>query len=282
MATRVRDPDGPHPDLQRLGVKPSMRQYLADIWAKRDFAWTVPMGELRAAHMNTVLGSAWHLLNPLLLAGVFYLVFGVFLGTNRGIDNFIAYLTVGILVFTFTQKSLAAGSRTIIANLPLIQSITFPRIVLPVSSVIGEAIAHVPALLTMLAVALLTGEPLHWTWLLLLPAFGVQCLFNLGIALVSGRLTFHFRDTQQFLPFVTRLWMYLSAIFYSIDRIPEQARPWFEINPAYLIITMHRDILLHQRADREVWMMAAAWAVAAAVLGFFFFRGKESEYGRGY
>lgn len=282
MATPLRDREAAHPDLKRIGVKPSLRRYLSDVWAKRDFAWTVPVGELRAAHMNTVLGSAWHLLNPLLLAGVFYLVFGVILGTDRGIDNFIAYLTVGILVFTFTQKSLAAGSRTIVANLPLIQSITFPRIVLPVSSVIGETIAHLPAVLTMLVVVLITREPLHWTWVLLVPALLVQLVFNLGIALVSGRLTFHFRDTQQFLPFVTRLWMYLSAIFYPIGIVPGQLRPWFEINPAYLIITMHRDILIDQSVNPRIWALAAAWAVAASVIGFFFFRGKESEYGRGY
>lgn len=279
---KVNDKHSPHPGLKQLGVKPSFRKYLADIWAKRDFAWTVPVGELKAMHMNTVLGSAWHLLNPLLLAVVYFLVFGVFFGARDTVDNYVGFLTIGILVFTFTQKSLAAGSRTLIANFPLIQSVTFPRIVLPFASVLGEVIAHLPAVLAMIVVVVLTGEPLAWAWLLLVPAVLLQAVFNLGIAFVSGRLTFHFRDTQQLLPFVTRLWMYLSGIFYTIDVVPSEFRPAFELNPLYVFISLVRDALLDGRADGRTWLLAVAWAFALAVVGFFFFRGKETEYGRGY
>lgn len=283
MAAPPRPPGPASGDLVELGVRQSLPEYLRAIWAKRDFAWTVPLGELRAANQNTVLGSVWHLLNPLLLAAVFYLVFGVILDGRGQIDNFVGYLTIGILVFTFTQKSLLAGSRTIVANLPLIQSITFPRIVLPSSSVVGEAIAHVPALLTMLVVVLVTGELPHWTWVLIVPAFALQILFNIGLALISGRLTFHFRDTQNLLPFFTRLWMYLSAIFYSVDdRFEGTMRQVFELNPLYQFITINRDVLLADTVSGGRWLYAGGWALSMVVVGFFFFRAKESDYGRGY
>ncbi len=272
------------PDLIRLGVKPPLRVYLRDVWAKRDFATAGSFGDLRAQHQNTLFGGIWHLFNPLLLAAVYYLVFGViFDAADIDGTSYAAFLVIGIFVFTFTQKSMAAGSRTVIANLPLIQSLQFPRIVLPFGAVMTEAIAQLPAIAMMLALVLATGEPVTLLWLLLVPAFALQALFNLGVALATARMTFHFRDTQQLLPYATRLWLYLSGVFYSAERIPAGwARTLFELNPVHAYIQLSREVLLLQAPQLRTWVIAGAWAVGTLLAGFWFFRAKEVDYGRGY
>lgn len=271
-------------DLVRLGVKPSLTSYLREVWAKRDFATTGSLGDLRAQHMNTLFGGIWHLFNPLMLAGVYYVVFGLIFqaGDIEG-TNYAAFLVIGIFVFTYTQKSMSAGSRTVIANLPLIQSLQFPRVVLPLGAVMTESVAQLPAIVMMLLLVLATGEPIAVSWLLLLPAFALQGLFNFGLALATARMTFHFRDTQQLLPYVTRLWLYLSGVFYSAARIPEGwPRTLFELNPVHAFIQITREILLFQEPQGRTWVVAFCWAIFALIGGFFFFRAKEVDYGRGY
>lgn len=270
--------------LVQLGVKPSLRSYVREVWAKRDFTTTGSFGDLRAQNMNTLFGGIWHLFNPLLLAGVYYIVFGIiFDAADIEGTNYPAFLVIGIFVFTFTQKSMAAGSRTVIANLPLIQSLQFPRVVLPLGAVMTEALAHVPAITMMLLLVMATGEPFTLLWPLLLPAFALQAAFNLGLAMATARMTFHFRDTQQLLPYVTRLWLYLSGVFYSTERIPEGwARTLFELNPVHAFIQLSREILLFQEPQIRTWVISGAWAAFALVGGFFFFRAKEVDYGRGY
>jgi teichoic acid transport system permease protein len=271
-------------ELVRLGVKPPLRTYLRDVWAKRDFTTTGSMGDLRAQHMNTLFGGVWHLFNPLLLAGVYYIVFGIIFDA-RDIEgtNYPAFLVIGIFIFTYTQKSMAAGSRTVIANLPLIQSLQFPRAVLPLAAVVTEAFAQIPAIAMMMILVVLTGEPLTWLWVLMVPAFALQSTFNLGLALGTARMTFHFRDTQQLLPYATRLWLYLSGVFYTVEQIPAGwPRTVFELNPLHVFIQLSRDILLFQRVDLRVWSLALGWACFAFIAGFFFFRAKEVHYGRGY
>ncbi len=274
-----REPDG----LVQLGTKLKLRTYLRELWSRRDFAITAPLGDLRAQNMNSVLGSFWHLLNPLLLAGVYFLVFGVILGVRDDVPNFVAFLVIGIFIFHFTAKSLAGGSRAVIANLPLMQSMSFPRLVLPISAMLTEAIAQVPAILTMFVIIAITGEPITWLWLLVLPAFMLQSLFNFGLACIISRLTFHFRDVQNLLPYATRLLLYLSGVFYPAERIPAgTARDLFEWNPMHVFIEVSRSLLLEQAVDPVYWGRAALWTVVVAVAGFVFFRGKENEYGRGY
>lgn len=280
MATNTED----RSDLVQLGVRPSLRSYFREVWAKRDFATTGSFGDLRAQHMNTLFGGIWHLFNPLLLAAVYYLVFGIiFDAAAIAGTSYAAFLVIGIFVFTFTQKSMSAGSRTVIANLPLIQSLQFPRVVLPLSAVLTEAVAHLPAVAMMLVLVVATGEPVTGLWVLLLPVFVLHAVFNLGLAMVTARMTFHFRDTQQLLPFVTRLWLYLSGIFYTADRIPEGwPRTLFELNPVHAFIEATRQILLYQSLASRTWVIMLGWTVLASIGGFLFFRAKEVDYGRGY
>ena len=290
----------PAPHLKRIGVQPSLREYVADLWEHRDFLITVPLGELRAQNQNSVLGNFWHLLNPLLLAGVYYLVFGVILSARGGIEYYPAFLIVGIMTFTYFSKMVQAGARTVVANLRLIQSIRFPRASLPLASTLSETIAHGPALLTMMLLVVVTsqvatdgtGAPLPpiWPsldWLLLVPATALLAMFGLGAALMTARATFHFRDVQQLLPYLLRIWMYLSGLFYSVDFVVERlgegsvAVAVFRANPMWQFFRIFRDILIDGRFDGSIWLAATGWSVASVVFGFLWFRTHEVEYSRG-
>ncbi len=106
---------------------------------RRDFVLAMPMEQLRVAHQDTLLGNVWHLGNPLLTTAVYYFVFGVLLGVNRGVDNFILWLMVGVFAFGLTSRtSHRRRDRDLSSNRGLMRAIRFPRALLPISVVISR------------------------------------------------------------------------------------------------------------------------------------------------
>ncbi len=289
------------PDLKRIGVPTPLRQYIHDLWTHRDFLITVPLGELRAQNQNTAFGNLWHLLNPLLLAGVYYLIFGIIFNAARDILYYPAFLIIGIMTFTYIGKVMQMGARTVVANIKLIQSIQFPRASLPIATGISEFIAHVPAVFTMMVLVTATsafasdksGHALPvlwpmWGWLYLIPATILISLFGLGLAFFTARATFHFRDVQQFLPYVLRIWMYLSGMFYDISFVEKRAHShtWivtlFKLNPMWEFFEIFRNALIHGHFSVPIWAAATGWTGLLLVTGFMWFRAHEVEYSRGF
>jgi teichoic acid transport system permease protein len=247
------------------------------------------MGELRTQHMNTVLGNVWHLLNPLLQVAVYWLVFGVLLGTDRGIDNFITYLAIGVFCFGYMQRAIKACASSIINNQGLIRSLSFPRAILPISAVVRETIAFGPALVLMLLLALAT-EGLRPQWLLVVPWTALMAVFSLGAGFVLARLTEGLQDVDNLLPFLFRIAFYLSGILYAFERfVPDEYIAWLPIialNPFYAFITHMRHALMWTYAADPVvdpWLIPSAllYPLLFLVFGFLFFRAAEQRYGRG-
>lgn len=282
------DPTQQWPALRPIGAERRLTDYVRDLWARREFALTLPLGELRAQNQNTILGQFWHLLNPLMLVFVYWLVFDVFLqrgGGDRsdlfGGDNYVGFLVAGIIPYTYTSKAMQSGARMIVANRKLVQTINFPRAVLPLSALLTETIAMGPALIVMFALLLLTGEPLTWSWLLIVPAFLLQTVFNAGLAFYTSRMTFHFQDVQQLLPYLLRILFYMSGIIFAIDRVDEPFRTILLINPMNAFVNVYREATLTEPGGGPFsWEIAAAWTVVIAVSGFLYFRAAEAEYGR--
>ena len=271
-------------DLREVGGVLPMRAYLREAWRYRDFTVTLAAADARSNHVDTVLGGIWQLLNPTLLVAVYYLIFGVIFDVTRGMDNYLGFLVVGVFLFTFTRKSASSGARAIINNRSLIQSIRFPRVVLPVATVGAELLTFLPSVIVIVAVALLTGETPSPTWVLLVPLIAVQLVFNVGLALAASRFTVHFRDLEELLPFVLRLWFYMSGVLYPVSRIGDELGGFweklFEANPANVYITLGRDALLDGDTSIALWGAGLGWA--AVVLGgaLWYFRRHELEYGR--
>jgi teichoic acid transport system permease protein len=245
----------------------------------------IPTAELQAQHRNTALGGLWHLLDPLLSVAIWWLLFGVILNVTRGVDNVVGFLAIGVFFFHFTQKSVRSGSRAITANEGLLRSISFPRAILPLSVVLAEFMALGYALSAMFVVVLLTGEEPAWSWLLIVPIVFFQFFFNAGLALFMARLADHFRDVVQILPYGLRVWGMLSGVFYPVTkRLADHPGLYaiMKVNPAYLFMELPRRAILDNVAPTAgQWTTLAVWAFASLVIGFLFFVGRETEYGRG-
>ncbi|TDT17313.1 teichoic acid transport system permease protein [Ilumatobacter fluminis] len=271
------------PELHDAHASARLPVYLREIVQRRSYMWHVATNELRHRQITSVLGNVWHLLNPALSIGVYYLIFGVILKSDRGVDNFILFLTVGLFVFQFTQKGTMSGAKSIVTNKGVIKAVRFPRAMLPMSTTLTESLAFVPNFVVIVFVAVVTNEPPSIRWLAVVPLFAVQVFFTLGAAMIAARLANHFVDTIQLLPFFFRLLLYASGVLFSVDAYvasDSAYRYLFTANPMYSFITLQRWAIMGGTFRSDQLVYAILWALAIVFVGFVWFRRGEERYGR--
>ncbi len=275
--------------LSKSSVRPPLRAYLHELWSRRQFVISYATARTYAMYAGARLGSIWQVLTPLLNAAVYYLAFGVLLGTKNGIDNYVAFLLSGIFVFTFTQRCMTEGSRSLALNLSLIRTLHFPRATLPLAYVLNELNQMLVSLGILFVVVGFTDGP-AWRWLLVAPAMLLQVMFNIGITLVFARIGTFVSDITQLLPFVTRTWLYASGIFFSLPAKLTQidAPGWvvqvLAFNPISAYIDIIRRSLLEEHEANQLphaWAIAIVWSFVMLAAGFWYFWQAEDRYGRG-
>ena len=260
--------------------------YLREVWVRRDFIVALGSGRKSAQYRDTVLGRLWQVLSPILNAIVYYLIFGVLLETNRGVPNFPAFLIIGVFTFTYTQRVVTGGTKAIANNRSIIRAVHFPRAVLPMSVIVQEVQQQVVSLGVLGVIVLLTGEPLTWRWLGVVPILLLQTVFNVGLCLLVARWTAASRDVAQLIPFLLHTWRYLSGVMFSIPVYAADLAPWVEkvlyLNPMTGYIELMRTCLLSDYpVPYQLWGLAAAWAVVMLVVGLLVFHRAEESYSRG-
>ncbi len=275
--------------LASAGKLPSLPAYIRQLWAYRHFIGSYADAKASSALGNTRLGLLWHVLTPIINAAVYYVIFGLVLKTDGGLDNFIAYLCTGVFLFGFTQSVTQAGAQAITGNLGLIRALHFPRASLPIAVTLIEAQHLLASMTVLMAIVLLTGEPLTWQWLLLVPALLLQTVFNAGLAMYFARLGSSMTDLKQVMPFALRVWFYGSAVLYPVTMFDQRLDGWaltlVESNPLLVYIELVRYALMENaplaNPPLQLWLVGTAWALVAGIVGYVYFWRGEKGYGRG-
>jgi teichoic acid transport system permease protein len=275
--------------LTVAGARPTLVSYIRQLWSYRYFISSYANARLVASFSTARLGRLWQVLTPLTNAAVYYLIFGVVLGTSGQIENFIAYLCTGLFVFTFTQSVVSGGTTAITGNLGLIRALHFPRACLPIAITLTQFQHLLASMIVLAGIVLIDGEPLSVEWLLLVPAVLLQSVFNAGLAMAMARFGSKITDLKQIIPFVMRTWMYGSGVLYSVENfekhLPETVAWLVQLNPLLVYIELMRHALMESApvtgSPMQSWLLGVGWALVAGVLGFIYFWRGEKEYGRG-
>lgn len=276
-----RTPEG----LYEIGRRPPFANYISEAWRRRGFAVRLAANRLVAGLLPNRLGVLWIVLKPLSMAIIYGTIFHFVISGPARPANFVPFLIVGVFVFEFFTGCFGGGARSVTGNSKLVQSLGFPRILLPVSVVAEQAMRIVPVMILLGILLLILGEPLTLSWALMIPLLVVMAVFNLGAAMVVARLSVHARDVQQFIPVVNRVLFYASGIFFNVDGALANypvALTVAHLVPTYEFISVARDVLLDSyTAPVLAWAAAPVWAVAAIVFGTVFFWRAEARYGLG-
>ncbi|MEU3983689.1 ABC transporter permease [Streptomyces sp. NPDC026672] len=273
------------------GARPSLTEYVRQLWARRHFIGAFATAKLTAQYSQAKLGQVWQVMTPLLNAAVYYFIFGVLLGTKHGVPDYIPFLVTGVFIWTFTQSSIMAGTRAISGNLGLVRALHFPRAALPISFALQQLQQLLFSMAALVVILLCFGVPVTLSWVLAVPVLVLQFTFNAGVSMIMARMGAKTPDIAQLMPFVLRTWMYVSGVMWSIDNLtskddlPHIVAVALETNPAAVYIDLMRFALIDSfhasQLPPHVWAAATGWALIAGVGGFIYFWKAEETYGRG-
>jgi teichoic acid transport system permease protein len=246
-------------NLKPSSERPPVLAYLRNLWRRLNFIMAFATARNIAMYTEARLGQLWQVLTPLLNAGVYYFIFGIILGTNRGIPDFVSFLVTGVFIFNFTQRAFISSSSVITNSLPLIRALQFPRASLPLAYVVIELQQMLLSMGVLVVIVLAAGEPLTWYWLLVIPALLLQTIFNVGVGLTVARAGAQVSDFSQLLPFLLRTWMYMSGVLFStltlantgFGKAHHEIVALLQLNPAALYITLVRDALLKTQRESQ-------------------------------
>lgn len=269
--------------LHRVGARPRFWTYLKQTWARRDFIVTMAEYRLRATVEASRLGVVWLVLQPAINAAIYGAIFGLLQRGARG-DHFTERVVIGVFLFQFFAQCLSQGARSITGNRSLVQSLSFPRLTLPLAETIEHFLALLPSIALLAVFLPIMGWTPTWSWLLMVPILLLYSLFNAGVTMIAARLTVHIRDLTQLLPFISRILFYTSGVLFNVSTIFEkhpEVQLLFDFHPIYQVLQLSRNVLIGAELTSSLyWVWFAIWAVVTFVVGLLFFWVAEERYGR--
>jgi ABC-type polysaccharide/polyol phosphate export permease len=261
----------------RVGLPP-IRPYVRELWRRREFAYELSRTKLQAQHFDTVFGKLWLVLNPLLLALVYYILVDI-LRRGHSPKGFFAHLVAGIFAYYFVSGAVREAAKSVVSGGKLVLNTAFPRVLLPLSTVVTSFRRFLPTFLIYIPIHLLSGLPVRLVDLWILPIVFCLALVAAGLAMFVAALQVYFRDVKNFLPYVLRIWLYASPVLYYADKVPDKYQPLLAINPIGALLTAWSDVLNAGRAPAASDMLLGlGWGVVLFVGGALFFMSREREF----
>lgn len=247
-------------------------------WKNRQLIKQLVLREVSGRYQGTYLGSLWIVLDPLFMLSVYTFVFRVIFNrhwtsADETIIEFSIILFSGLLIFNIFRETVSSAPRLIIRNANYIKKIVFPLEVLTCVSILSSLFHFCVSLLLLLAIYLVVNAQLHvavlYVPLILFPF--IIILFGASFFLSS--LGVYFRDLGQIIGMVVMAVLFMSAIFYPIESVPEQYRVWFYLNPAAFTIDQFRGAVIWGRTPQWEWLLYYyAISVVVGWLGLFWFQ----------
>jgi lipopolysaccharide transport system permease protein len=244
-----------------------------ELWSYRDLLRILAGRDVKLRYKQTALGVIWVILQPLIAAVIFAVIFGRFAHLPSGGTPYLLFAFAGLLPWNLFAGILQRAGNSLIGDSRLISKVYFPRLLIPLAST-GAVLVDFAVSLAVLVILL----PLYHvgvTWqVLALPLFlGLALLGGAGIALWLSALNVHYRDFMYALPFVIQIWIFATPVAYAGNLIPAGWRWIYDLNPAVGYVEGFRwAILGHSTLTALTAGITAGMSVLAFVSGALFFQ----------
>lgn len=265
----------------RAGLPPLV-SYFRELWHRRGFAVEMSKATMRGANTLTFFGQAWLILNPLLLAGVYYMLVTII--RQRHDPSLFLHLALALFAFNYVTNAATTGATSITGSGRLLINTAFPRLLIPLSSVRTAFFRFLPTFGVYLLFHLLFNRD-YWHPRMLLGAYFLltMTIFGMGLAALLATVQVYFRDLRNFLPYLMRIWLYTSPVLWLPDMLEKFDNRILltvaQINPMYAMLGGYADVMqIGTMPPAYTYWTSAAWALGAATVGFLFFISREREF----
>ena len=257
---------------ETIVIEPGLleRNYWGDLWRYRELFYVLAWRDLAVRYKQTVIGTTWAVVRPLLTMVVFTVIFGrIAKLPSEGGAPYSLMVFAGLLPWTFFSSGLSEASSSLIGNSPLISKVYFPRLIVPVAAVVVTFVDFLVAFALLLAMMAWFQFAPGWQ-ILALPGFVILCfLASIGPGLWIAALNVKYRDFRLVIPFLLQLGLYVSPVGFSTQVVPPQWQLLYALNPMVGVIEGFRWCILGGQSGFN----GASLAMSVAVTSFFLWFG---------
>jgi lipopolysaccharide transport system permease protein len=250
---------------------------LREVWAYRELLYFLVWRDVKLRYKQTALGIVWVALQPIALALMFTIIFSRFLDAPSGGVPYSVFVLAGLVPWQLFAGALGRSSLSLVANEHLLTKIYFPRILIPLASVLTASIDMIFTLAVLGAVLAYYGIGVSATVLILPLLIALVLIAAIGIGLLLAAINVRYRDIQAILPFLTQIWLFATPIAYSVTLVPDNWRAVYDLNPMVGIVEGFRWAIIGGDFPQALWP-SAALIILLAVAGIVYFRRAERSF----
>jgi homopolymeric O-antigen transport system permease protein len=256
---------------------------LGELWHHRELIYFLTKRELQVRYKQSVFGISWALLQPLIFAGVFALIFGVVLHQQapEGLP-YAVFVVAGVVPWLFTSQAILSGSGSLVQDADLISKVYFPRLALPISKGLSLLLDLAIALVVVVIVTLAYGVAIAPTAYLVLPFLLLGVITSFAIATWLAAVNVKYRDVQVVVPLLVQILFFASPVLYSGTLIGNQAgEAWsyiYSINPMASVLDGIRWALVDQPYPGTLNILISVGTAALLLIGALIYFKRTEQY----
>ncbi len=252
---------------------------LRELWQFRELLFFLAWRDVKLRYKQTALGIAWAVIQPLFTMLVFSLFFGKLGGMKSDKDlPYPLFVLTALLPWQLFSYALTQSSNSLVSEQRLISKVYFPRLLVPLSSVLAGLVDFVVTFVLLLIMMACYGVWPGWA-VVALPFFVLLALASaLAVGLWLSALNVKYRDFRYTIPFLTQFWLFLTPIAYSSSIVPEAWRPLYGVNPMAGVVDGFRWALLGGEPPGLMLAVSTAAVTLMLIGGLFYFRRLERTF----
>ena len=240
--------------------------------------WLLTTRDLKVRYSTSFLGYFWSVLEPLVMAGIYWFVFTQIIHRAVGAEPYMVFLLGGLLPWTWFNGAISDATRAFTREAKLIRSTTIPRTIWVARLVLSKGIEFLLSLPVLaLFVIFSPGAKVGWELVFFPLAILLQAILTCGVALIVAPLVVFFRDLERAVKLVLRFLFYASPIIYGVENLPEQLHVWAAFNPLSGIFGLYRAGFFPQELDWFNVVISALMSLALLGIGLLVFRGSVRQ-----
>lgn len=217
-----------------------------------NLTWMIASTEFRLSYFGSVLGPIWALMRPLMLFGVLYVVFSQIVKFGSGIPNYPVLLLFNIMLMSFFQEATGSSVTAVLAQENLVRKMQFPRMVIPLATVLTGAMNLCVNLFAVFVFLLIYGVDPQWTWFLTPVILLPLIVFAAGVSMILSSLYVRYRDVAPIWAVFSTALFYGSPVLYTYETVPSTVREEYLINPLAAILEQAREWVIDPHAASAV------------------------------
>ena len=237
---------------------------LKHLWESRDVVVRFGIRDITIRYRQTLLGIVWVILQPLLTALVFALVFGRVAKLPSNGVPYILFTYAGLIGWNLFSTVVTRGAGALVQNASLVSKVYFPRVHVPLSVALSAGLDYIVSFAFLIVLFAVNGFWPGWP-IALLPVFTLLLLLlALGLGAVLSGLAVSYRDVQYVVPFTIQFLLYASPVAYAVSAVPARYRFWYQMNPLTWFMQEYRWCIVRQ-AMPPTWQIVGSIGVAISV-----------------